>query len=87
METGGDYHAVTGKNTHYKKLGDSLFDEDCPIMGISWEDAMAYCEWLSQQTGETYTLLTEAQWEYACRAGSQTGYSFGDEEKDLEKYA
>ncbi|MCP4701423.1 MAG: SUMF1/EgtB/PvdO family nonheme iron enzyme [Gammaproteobacteria bacterium] len=87
MEKGSKYHAVTGTDKRYKKLGDSLCDEACPIVGVSWEDAKAYCEWLSAQTGEKYALLTEAQWEYACRAGTATRYYFGDDEKGLEKYA
>lgn len=58
-----------------------------PVINVSWEDATAYCEWLSKQTGEHYRLLTEAEWEYACRAGSVARYCFGEDERQLEDYA
>ena len=61
--------------------------EDHPVVCISWNDAVAYCEWLCEQTGEHYELLTEAQWEYACRAGSDTRYCHGNDEQQLEQYA
>jgi formylglycine-generating enzyme required for sulfatase activity len=49
-----------------------------PVINVSWDDAVAYCQWLSAQTGKTYRLPSEAEWEYACRAGTTTEYSWGD---------
>ena len=62
-------------------------DEDNPVVCISWNDAVAYCEWLSEQTGAQYSLPTEAEWESACRAESETAYCFEDDKKLLKEYA
>ncbi len=51
------------------------------MINVSWEDAVAYTEWLSAQTGERYRLPSEAEWEYAARAGSTTKYSFGNDDR------
>jgi formylglycine-generating enzyme required for sulfatase activity len=61
---------------------------DSPVVNITWNDANRCCDWLSQQdAGLSLALPTEAQWEYACRAGTTTLWSTGDEESSLENYA
>ncbi|TGO03434.1 hypothetical protein PN36_06850 [Candidatus Thiomargarita nelsonii] len=50
-----------------------------PVINVSWYDAVAYTEWLSEQTGQQYRLSTEAQWEYSARAGTETDYWWGNE--------
>ena len=62
-------------------------EQDHPAIYLTWNDAVAFCEWLSKKEGHTYRLPTEAEWEYACRAGTNSRYSFGDDPKDLIRYA
>jgi len=50
-----------------------------PVINVSWDDAQEYVAWFSGMTGKTYRLLSEAEFEYAARAGTQTAYSWGDE--------
>jgi formylglycine-generating enzyme required for sulfatase activity len=57
--------------------------DDHPVVMVSWRDAMALCQWLSSKEGQAYRLPTEAEWEYACRAGTATRYWSGENDWTL----
>jgi formylglycine-generating enzyme required for sulfatase activity len=58
-----------------------------PVCRVSWEEAGAFCRWLSEKTGREFSLPSEAQWEWACRAGTDTAWSFGDRAADANPHA
>jgi formylglycine-generating enzyme required for sulfatase activity len=73
LVTQAQYQAIMGNSDSYFKGNDKL-----PVEQVSWLDAVEFCEKLSQKTNRTYRLPSEAEWEYACRAGSKTPYAFGE---------
>ncbi len=79
--TQAQYEAVMGRDPSYFK------GPDRPVERVSWNDAVDFCNKLSALTGENYRLPSEAEWEYACRAGSTSAYCFGDDDKELGEYA
>jgi formylglycine-generating enzyme required for sulfatase activity len=86
--TQGQYEKVMGKNpSRFKESG-----LDAPVEMVSWDDAQEFCRKLSElseekKAGRHYRLPTEAEWEYACRAGSAKKYCYGDDESRLVDYA
>jgi formylglycine-generating enzyme required for sulfatase activity len=75
---------AVGKEYSWRNTGFQQAD-DHPVVNVSWNDAVAFCRWLSRKDGKTYRLPTEAEWEYACRAGTTTRYYNGDDPEMLAK--
>ena len=73
------HNVTSGTGHYYRNLGKSITDPGQPITGVSYVDAISYANWLTKVTGANYRLPSEAEWEYAARAGTVTAYWWGAE--------
>lgn len=82
-----DIDAISSASTPYIDMSQGMGKKGYPVVNITQHAALTFCKWLSAKTGKFYRLPTEAEWEYAARAGSTSSYYFGDNPAELNLYA
>ncbi len=87
FDPGHDSAYISMTNKDQNRRGHRVNGPDQPVVRVSWERAVEFCAWLSQSTGRQASLPTEAQWEWAARAGSATPFWFGDMDSDFSRFA
>ena len=87
FDPGHDSRVESKSATQYGIQGYPVNRPEQPVVRVSWNEAMAFCRWLSQQSGRPFSLPTEAQWEWVCRAGSATRLFFGGLDDDFSPFA
>lgn len=85
--TNGQYKKFRPQHNSGDAQGATLNNDNQPVVNVSWEDAVAFAQWLSQKSGQTYRLPTEAEWEYAARAGANESRYWGNNPEEACKYA
>jgi formylglycine-generating enzyme required for sulfatase activity len=75
----GKFPVTVGEFRKFRENHDVADADDLPVVFVSWNDAADYCKWLSVKTGRAYRLPSEAEWEFACRAGTRTLFAYGHE--------
>ena len=78
MWTGKEWKQKAGVNWRCDVKGEAQKDKQHPVIHVSWNDAVEYCKWLSAKLNASFRLPTEAEWEYACRAGTTTPFNTGE---------
>jgi len=85
--TNAQYRRFQPDHSSRDFAGHNLDGDSQPVVFVSWREAQAFCNWLSELTGEQFTLPTEAQWEYACRAGTDTVRYWGNDDESMGHFA